>query len=36
VNNVIRTVSSIISNTNIAVSSAFTTTANAQTAIILT
>ena len=36
VNNVIRTVSSIISNTNLAVSSAFTTDANAQTAIILT
>ena len=36
VNNVIRTVSSIISNTNIAVSSAFTTSANAQTAVILT
>ena len=35
VNNVIRTVSSIISNTNIAVSSAFTTSANAQTAVIL-
>ena len=35
VNNVIRTVSSIISNTNIAVSSAFTTSANAQTAFIL-
>lgn len=36
VNNVIRTVSSIISNTNLAVSLAFTTNANAQTAIILT
>lgn len=36
VNNIIRTVSSIISNTNIAVSSAFTTSANAQTVIILT
>ena len=35
VNNIIRTVSSIISNTNIAVSSAFTTSANAQTAFIL-
>jgi hypothetical protein len=35
VNNVIRTVSSIISNTNIAVSSAFTTSATAQTAVIL-
>jgi hypothetical protein len=35
VNNVIRTVSSIISNTNIAVSSAFTTSANAQTAFIM-
>ena len=35
VNNIIRTVSSIISNTNIAVSSAFTTSANAQTAVIL-
>jgi hypothetical protein len=36
VNGVIRTVSSIISNTNIAVSSAFTSNATAQTLIILT
>ena len=36
VNGVIRTVSSIISNTNLSVSSAFTTSANAQTVIILT
>jgi hypothetical protein len=36
VNGVIRTVSSIISNTNLSVSSAFTNSANAQTVIILT
>jgi hypothetical protein len=36
VNGQIRTISSIISNTNLAVSSAFTTTANDQTLIILT
>lgn len=36
INNIIRTVSSIISNTNLAVSSAFTSNANAQTVIILT
>jgi len=36
VNGQIRVISSIISNTNLAVSSAFTTTANDQTLIILT
>jgi hypothetical protein len=36
VNGQIRTISSIVSNTNLAVSSAFTTTANDQTLIILT
>jgi hypothetical protein len=35
VNGVIRTISSIISNTNLAVSSAFTSNATAQTLIIL-
>jgi hypothetical protein len=36
VNGIIRTVSTIISNTNLSVSSAFTTSANAQSVIILT
>ena len=35
INGIIRTVNNIISNTNISVSSAFTSNANAQTVIIL-